>query len=266
MKTFENKWPRHYRHGHFDRRTAEVGLNKNLADAVMHKAGKVCGRWKARHRVFVIDGSGFTVPETPELSKHFGLRSNQRPGCSYPTCHLLLQLGPGGAATAAICSPYRTGDMTHVSDVQETIQPGDVVLGDRMFSNWGHFLLLKNRGAFGLFKAHHTRKIEFGRYKNHGANRRWICRLGYNDQLVEYRKPDRAPDWMSREEFEKAPEWIPVREMRIKVRIGKQRKQVTLVTTLTNPQQYTPAELLELLGRTMDDRNKSTKPQNVDGA
>jgi hypothetical protein len=113
-----------------------VELNKALAEAVMHKAAKVSGRWKGRHRIFVIDGSGFVVPDTAELREHFGLRANQKPGCSDPTCHLLLQLGPGGAATGAICSPYRTGDMTHVNKVQDTIQAGDVVLGDRLFSNW----------------------------------------------------------------------------------------------------------------------------------
>jgi hypothetical protein len=87
--------------------------------------------------------------------------------------------------------------MTHVNKVQGTIQSGDVVLGDRLFSNWGHFILLKNRRAFGLFKTHHSRKIEFGRYKNHGKNRRWIKKLGHHDQLVEYRKPDHKPRWMS---------------------------------------------------------------------
>lgn len=226
-----------------------VELNKSLAEAVMLRAAKVSGRWKGRHRIFVIDGSGFTVPETAELREHFGLRSNQKPGCSDPTCHLLLQLGPGGAATAAICSPYRTGDMTHVNKVQGAIQPGDVVLGDRLFSNWGHLILLKNCGAHGLFKAHHSRRIEFGRYRNHGPNRRWICKLDRCDQLVQYRKPDHKPDWMTAEEYEQAPEWITVRELKVKVRVNNHRKQVTLVTTMLDAKKYTPLDLVELLGQ-----------------
>jgi len=135
--------------------TVLLELNKGLAQAAMHQAGKAScsssssssssggssgsGQWKGRHRVFVIDGSSFVVPETPELREHFGLRSNQKPGCSDPSCHLLLQLGPGGAATAAICSPYRTGDMTHVGDrdVQDSIGAGDVVLGDRLLEQLG---------------------------------------------------------------------------------------------------------------------------------
>ena len=225
-------------------------LNKGLAEAAMHKAGEVSGgRWKGRHRVFLLDGSSFVVPETPELTAHFGLRANQKPGCSDPGCHLLLQLGPGGAATTAICSPYRTGDMTHVSEVQEALGAGDIVLGDRLFSNWGHFILLNRRGAYGLFKAHHTRRIEFGRCKDHGPNRRWIAKLAHHDQLVQYRKPDHKPGWMSREEYDQAPPWITVRELKVKVRINGQRRQVTMVTTLLDPQRYPPQELLELLGQ-----------------
>lgn len=224
-------------------------LNKALADAVMQKAGQVTGKWKGRHRIFIIDGSGFAVPETDALRDHFGLRSNQKAGCSYPTCHLLLQLGPGGAATAAICSPFRTGDMTHVMEVQHTIGAGDVVLGDRLFSNFGHFVLLQNHGAYGLFKAHHSRKIQFGRYKDHGRNRRWVKKLGRCDQLAQYRKPDHKPGWMTREQYQQAPEWITVREVKIKVRINGQRKQVTLVTTLLDPLRYPPEDLLELLGQ-----------------
>src|SRR5947209_2212511 len=110
-------------------------LNRGLAEALVQQAGQVSGKWKGRHRVFLIDGSGLLVPDTPQLREYFGLRSNQKPGCGYPSCHLLLQLGPGGAATAAICSPYRTGDMTHVADadVQQVLGAGDLVLGDRLF-------------------------------------------------------------------------------------------------------------------------------------
>jgi hypothetical protein len=226
-------------------------LNRGLADALVQQAGQVSGKWKGRHRVFLIDGSGFLVPDTPELREYFGLRSNQKPGCGYPSCHLLLQLGPGGAATAAICSPYRTGDMTHVADadVQQVLGADDVVLGDRLFSNWGHFVLLQRRGAHGLFRANHSRKIEFGRYKDHGPNRRWLAKLGRCDQLVQYRKPDHKPGWMSQPEYENAPPWITVREVKVKVRINGQRKQVTMVTTLSDPKRYPAKDLIALLGQ-----------------
>ncbi|MBV8488743.1 MAG: hypothetical protein JO161_10735, partial [Planctomycetaceae bacterium] len=46
------------------------------------------GRWHG-HRVFVADGSGFSMPDTPELQEHFGQPSGQQPGCGFPVAHLL---------------------------------------------------------------------------------------------------------------------------------------------------------------------------------
>ena len=40
-------------------------------------------RWLG-HRVFLLDGTGFSVPDTPALRDHFGTPPNQQPGCGFP--------------------------------------------------------------------------------------------------------------------------------------------------------------------------------------
>lgn len=40
-------------------------------------------RWLG-HRVFFVDGSSFSMPDTPALQGHFGQPSQQRPGCGFP--------------------------------------------------------------------------------------------------------------------------------------------------------------------------------------
>ena len=50
------------------------------------------------HRVFVADGSSFTMPDVPELQKHFGQPSVQQPGCGFP-------VGPSSGVV-----PRRHGD------------------------------------------------------------------------------------------------------------------------------------------------------------
>jgi len=228
-------------------------LNHDVSEAVMKKArqrGSECDRcqWKG-HDIFINDGSSFTMSDTPELVEHFGLHSNQKAGCGLPLCHLLFQTGPGGAATRAICSPYRTGDMTDINQVQETLKPGDVVLGDRLFSNWGHLALLGQRGAFGLFKMHHSRKALFGSHQDYGPSRRFVKKLGHKDQLMEYLKPAQRPAWMSLEQFDSMPGSIQVRELQVKVKINGRRKTLTLVTTLLDRQKYPADDLVELLGQ-----------------
>jgi len=39
------------------------------------------GRWLG-HRVFHVDGSSFSMPDTPELQAHFGQSSTQKSGCA----------------------------------------------------------------------------------------------------------------------------------------------------------------------------------------
>jgi len=41
------------------------------------------------HRVFVLDGSTFSMPDTAELQKEFGQPGKQKKGCGFPVAHLL---------------------------------------------------------------------------------------------------------------------------------------------------------------------------------
>ena len=41
------------------------------------------------HRVFMIDGSSFSMPDTIALQNHFGQHTTQKPGCGFPTAHWL---------------------------------------------------------------------------------------------------------------------------------------------------------------------------------
>ena len=51
------------------------------------------------HRVFHIDGSSFSMPDTPALQDAFGQPSGQKVGCGFPTAHLLAMFD---AATGMI--------------------------------------------------------------------------------------------------------------------------------------------------------------------
>ena len=46
------------------------------------------GRWLG-HRVFLLDGSSFSMPDTPALRQHFGQPAGQAEGCGFPTAHLM---------------------------------------------------------------------------------------------------------------------------------------------------------------------------------
>lgn len=189
------------------------------------------------------------LPDSPQVRKHFGCSGKQKPGCGYPTAHVLLLCGPGGVAVDAICSPLRTGDMTHAAQTHKHLQEGDLLMGDRLFGGWGHLHVLQSQKLDGLFPAHHTRKIGWGAKAECGQSRRFVRSLGYYDQLVQYRKPRQRPKWMTAEQFASAPQWITVREVRRRVWVGGVRRLVTLVTTLSDAGKYPAKQLVKLLGK-----------------
>lgn len=202
--------------------------------------------WKG-HRVFRIDGSGLSLPDAPEVRQYFGCSGNCKAGCGYPTAHLLLLSGPGGVAVRAICSPLRTGDMTHARQTHEHLRAGDLLMGDCLFGSFAHLQQLQSQGLHGLFPLHHSRKIAWGPSADYGPNRRFVKTLGWRDQLVEYRKNHR-PKWMSQKEYDRLPQWILVREAQRQVKIGGVGRQVTVVTTLLDAKKYPAKAVVKLLG------------------
>jgi hypothetical protein len=213
------------------------------------------------HRVFFLDGSSFSVPDTPELQTEFGQSGGQAVGCGFPTAHLLVQFHAyTGYLISALPGPLRTHDLADVAWTHHGLRPGDVVAGDRAFCSYAHLALLHQRGAYGLFRAHQRLIISFvprrrhlppghpPRQKDAGLPRsRWLRRLGRDDQLVEYFKPAECPAWMDPRDYEALPASLVVREVRVNVRVPGRRVQVlTLVTTLLERRRY-PKEVLARL-------------------
>lgn len=57
------------------------------------------------HRTWSIDGSGFSMPDTPELQKKFGQPGNQAQGCGFPGAHLLC------SSQHRVTASYGTGSL-----------------------------------------------------------------------------------------------------------------------------------------------------------
>jgi len=217
------------------------------------------------HRTFHIDGSTFSMSDTPELRKAFGMPSGQQPGCGFPVAHLLVLFS---AATGMLidfwASPLRTGDLAETPEAHLHLDKGDILIGDDTFSGYPHLASLAQQGLHGLFPVHHLRIVDFTKGRPHNAEgakdpvkgrptSRWIKSLGKEDQLVEYFKSGQKPRWMSQGQYDALPESIIVRELRrTVVRPGLGKITITLVTTLIDPVKYPAADLLELRLRRWD--------------
>jgi hypothetical protein len=91
------------------------------------------GRWLG-HRPFWVDGSRFSMPETPALQEHFGQPGTQLPGCGFPVAHLwaLFHAGTGGVLQS-LAAPLHTHALSAVVRLQPALRPGDVLVADRGF-------------------------------------------------------------------------------------------------------------------------------------
>lgn len=219
-------------------------------------------RWLG-HRVWIIDGSGFSMPDVPGLQNHFGSPTGQRPGCGFPVGHLvaLFDLATGMLLRMTI-APMRTHDMSQAAHLACELKPGDLVLGDRGLGTYAHVAILLARGNHGVFRMHQQRRVDFtpGRplptKRSYAANPKglphslWLRSNGELDQVVVWYKGKQKPTWMTSEEFAELPAEITVRELRYRVEVpGFRVRVITLVTTLLDALLYPKAELAELYRR-----------------
>ncbi len=223
---------------------------------VLPSIGKAEHRWRG-HRTFHVDGSSFSMPDTPQLQAAFGYPSGAAQGCAFPVAHLLVLFSAStGLLLDAFASPLRTGDLEEIPELHLHLDEGDILIGDDNFSGYTHLALLVAAGLHGLFPLQHCRIVDFTPRRRHVSEHhanpglprsRWIRSLGENDQIVEYFKPRQKPAWIDQQRYDALPESIQVREFRRTVTLpcGK-RRSLTMVSTLLDGNAYPAQELTEL--------------------
>lgn len=198
--------------------------------------------WKGR-RVRVVDGAAVTMPDTPENQAEYPQPKSQRPGCGFPIARMVVifSLAVGTVLEAAIgkYQGKQTGENSMFRTLHDVLGEGDVVLADRYFSGWFDMALLVERGVDVVVRKHQLRATDF----------RTGVRLGHDDHLVVWNKP-RRPKWMSCEVYEALPEFLMLREVRIRVKQrGFRTKSLVVVTTLLSPAGYAADDIAELYRR-----------------
>lgn len=213
------------------------------------------------HRVFHVDGSSFSMPDTPDLQNAFGQPGGQAPGCGFPVAHLLAMFDAAtGMILDVLVAPLRSHEMAHISGMHDSLRAGDVLVADRGFCSYAHLALLSLRHVHAVFRVHQRTHVDFQPGRRHrtpgkknpaGLPRsRWLRRLGVEDQLVEWYRPRSRPSWMSVEQFQQLPASLTVRELAYRVETpGFRTRRIVLVTTLLDADIYPAADLAELYRR-----------------
>lgn len=175
-------------------------------------------KWLWRDRqVLLIDGTGITMPDTPDNQERYPQSSSQAEGVGFPQARLCaLSCAATGVmidASFGAAKGKASGELSQLRSLAANLAEGDVLVGDAIFETYWTFAMLKELGVDGVFELNGSR----------GLPRKFRSRLTLS-------RP-RRPDWMERETYLACPETITVRRSRMRRR-GCQDK--TLISTLTD--------------------------------
>jgi hypothetical protein len=193
------------------------------------------------HQVKVVDGSSVTAPDTPANQKAFPQQSVQKPGCGFPIIHLVALLSLAtGMLTAWAIGPWWQHEVVLLQMLWDCLCPGEVLLADRGFCNWGLLAQCLQRNLHAVFRVKGVRRADFRQGK----------RLSHNERLVQWHKPCPAAKTVSAREWALLPKVLTLRLVRCRLDMpGFRTRQVLLVTTLLDSEKYPPEALSQLYFR-----------------
>jgi hypothetical protein len=136
--------------------------------------------------------------------------------------------------------PYRgkkTGELSLFRSLGDSLDEGDIVLGERLFCTYGDIARLQGRGVDVVFRLNAQQKVDFRRGQ----------RLGKEHHLVTWNKPLKRPEGLTPEEFAALPAQLTMRALRIQAAIpGFRVQSLVVVTTLTDPEQFPKEDIAHL--------------------
>jgi hypothetical protein len=197
------------------------------------------GPWMQRP-VNVVDGTGLSMPDTPQNQSRYPQSWRQRPGCGFPTMRLVAMFSLATGAIVGVASgPLRVDERTLWRRLWPLMEGGSVVLADRGFCGFADYCRLLERGIDAVMRLNARR----------GAGVRPLARLAPGDQLVEWKKTGVGPKWMTKNQWRALPDVLRVRHIRVRVAVGGFRTRVlTLATTILDAKTY-PAQCFAALYR-----------------
>ena len=197
-------------------------------------------QWQGR-RVKVVDATGLSMPDIPELQEAWPQQGCQKPGCGFPMMKLvgLFDLASGVLIDWVQASKYHH-ESGLFRKLWDHLKTGDVLLADRAYCAYGTMAALRVQGVDVVFRLHQKRRSDFRQGK----------RLGRNDRLVNWSRPRAPTKGWNADDWQKLPAHLSLRMLRYTVQEpGFRTRQIELITTLLDPSVFPLCELAKLYFR-----------------
>ena len=199
----------------------EIGRN-------VHDSADDAWHWRGRE-VFLADGTGLSMPDTPENQRKFPQIKTVKKGLGFPTMRAVALISLStGAVIDFDCAPHEgkgTGEGTLLRGMLDSMNRGDILVADRYHPTYPTLSALLTRGVDMVSISHAARTVDFSKG----------IQLGEKDHIVQWRKPVYNKR-MNREEYDAMPDTIAVREFEITIDGRKGGKEpAIIVSTITDP-------------------------------
>ena len=195
------------------------------------------------HRVITADGATMTMADTTENQTAYPQLTSQAPGCGFPIVRTVVLFALSTGVVLDMAMGRYKGKLTHevslFREIDEIIEESDVFLADRAFAGWFEMARMMKRGAHIVIRKHQKRKSDF----------RTGIRHGKEDHSIQIDKPP-CPKWMGEEEYQTYPDFILIREIKIRVtNKGFRTREIIIHTSLGDHIEYTKEDIAALFRR-----------------
>jgi len=219
----------------------DLGELKQTSQRIVDKVLEETADWKwLGRRVMVADGSGLSMPDTPENQRVWPQPQRLQAGCSFPVMRIvaLFSLSAGVMIDLAH-GALAVSEQALMRSLWPWLEDMDVLLADRGFGSYAELILLSRRGVDCVVRKN-------ARRKNAGVLRR----INANDRIVLWRKSAVRPKWMDPKIWEAMPNTMAVREVTVHVdQPGFRTDVISVITTLLDDKAYPAHEITKLYQR-----------------
>lgn len=198
-------------------------------------------------RVVVVDGTGFSMPDTEENQGEWPQSANQKPGCGFPSGRICacFCLDSGGLLSHRIGNK-KSHELPLLRDQHDTFRTDDIFLGDKAFCSYYDIAKFLDLGVDSVVPLARRRPLSEGKC---------VRRIGDNDLLIHWKRPyhQKQNSSFSRAEWERLPKELLLRQIKVSVAVpGYRVQEFYIITTLLDDALYTAGEIADLYYRRWD--------------
>lgn len=197
-------------------------------------------------RVIVVDGTGVSMPDTPENQEFWPQSASQKLGCGFPTARICACFSlESGALLSYAIGNKKSNELPLLRKQWKIFKRGDIFLGDKGFCSYFDVANLAKQGVDSVITLARRTPV---------STASSLKKIGPDDLLIKWKRPVYNTILSySKDAWEELPEELVLRQIKVSVKFpGFRTREFYIVTTLLDATRYSVEEIAELYFKRWD--------------